>query len=206
MARAQVLKSFTLKFQQSNKCLWGNKRGRTKRRTTKELQELDPLGSPHLEERWIGGNVDLGLLLQSTKNQQVWVEGLGDRQAFQGQQWWERERKTCLHRLKKGRGIYSPSRKLAVGAFSVSPGSTGRRPVVPAEASQPWSTQHLGCGRQKIAGQYYRARPGSTGKLPPPTSVQLQKMSSSFSENPGSTGRAQYMMGGTTAPRPVVPA
>ena len=29
MARAQVLKSFTLKFQQSNKCLWGNKRGRT---------------------------------------------------------------------------------------------------------------------------------------------------------------------------------
>ena len=34
-ARAQVLKSFTLKFQQSNKCLWGNKRGRTKRRCTK---------------------------------------------------------------------------------------------------------------------------------------------------------------------------
>ena len=32
-ARAQVLKSSTLKFQQSNKCLWGNKRGRTKRRT-----------------------------------------------------------------------------------------------------------------------------------------------------------------------------
>ena len=28
-------KSFTLKFQQSNKCLWGNKRGRTKK-TTKE--------------------------------------------------------------------------------------------------------------------------------------------------------------------------
>ena len=35
MARAQVLKSFTLKFQQSNTCLWGNKRGRTKRRCTK---------------------------------------------------------------------------------------------------------------------------------------------------------------------------
>ena len=29
-ARTQVLKSFTLKFQQGNKCLWGNKRGRTK--------------------------------------------------------------------------------------------------------------------------------------------------------------------------------
>ena len=34
-ARAQVLKSFILKFQLSNKCLWGNKRGRTKRRCTK---------------------------------------------------------------------------------------------------------------------------------------------------------------------------
>ena len=79
MARAhEVLKSFTLKFQQSNKCLWGNKRGRTKRRTTQELQELDPLCSPHLEERLIGGNVDLGLLLQSSKDQRVWVEGLGD--------------------------------------------------------------------------------------------------------------------------------
>ena len=57
-----MLKSFTLKFQQNNKCLWGNKRGRTKRRTIKELQELDPLGSPHLEERLIGGNVDLDIL------------------------------------------------------------------------------------------------------------------------------------------------
>ena len=74
-ARAQVLKSSTLKFQQSNKCLWGNKRGRTKRRTT---QELDPLCSPHLEERLIGGNVDLGLLIQSSKDQRGWVEGWGD--------------------------------------------------------------------------------------------------------------------------------
>ena len=62
MARAQVLKSFTLKFQLSNKCFGGNKRERTKRRTTKELQDLDPLGSPHLEERLIGGNIDLDLL------------------------------------------------------------------------------------------------------------------------------------------------
>ena len=62
MARAQVLKSFALKFQLSNKCFGGNKRGRTKRRTTKELQELDPLSSPHLEEKVIGGVVDLDLL------------------------------------------------------------------------------------------------------------------------------------------------
>ena len=65
MARTQeVLKSFTLKFQQSNKCLWGNKRGRTKEEKHQELQDQDLLGSPHLEERWIGGNVDLDLLSQ----------------------------------------------------------------------------------------------------------------------------------------------
>ena len=62
MARAQVLKSFTLKFQQSNKCLWGNKRGRTKEENHQELQDQDPICSPHLEERLIGGNVDLDLL------------------------------------------------------------------------------------------------------------------------------------------------
>ena len=63
MARThEVLKSFTLKFQQSNKCLWGNKRGRTMEEKHQELQDQDLLGSPHLEERWIGGNVDLDLL------------------------------------------------------------------------------------------------------------------------------------------------
>ena len=40
MARAQVLKSFTLKFQQSNKCLWGNKRGRTTKKSTNESQKI----------------------------------------------------------------------------------------------------------------------------------------------------------------------
>ena len=62
MERAQVLKSFTLKFQQSKKCLWGNKRGRTKEEKHQELQEQDLLGFPHLEGRWIGENVDLDLL------------------------------------------------------------------------------------------------------------------------------------------------
>jgi hypothetical protein len=28
----------------------------------KELQDLDPIGSPHLEEKVVGGNVDLDLL------------------------------------------------------------------------------------------------------------------------------------------------
>ena len=92
MARAhEVLKSFTLKFQQSNKCLWGIREEEQRKpqrsqilhsqippkatnayggrreeeqrgRTTKELQELDPLSSPHLEERRFGRIVDLDLL------------------------------------------------------------------------------------------------------------------------------------------------
>ena len=37
-------------------------RGRTKKKTTNEPQDLDPISSPHLEERLIGGNVDLDLL------------------------------------------------------------------------------------------------------------------------------------------------
>ena len=118
-ARAQVLKSSTLKFQQSNKCLWGNKRGRTKRRTTQELQELDPLCSPHLEEILIGGNVDLGLLLQSSKDQRVWVEGLGDIKEMSLQQWKREKAKVAWKSLLAGgrwRGIYTPPRKVAVAA------------------------------------------------------------------------------------------
>jgi hypothetical protein len=41
--------------------LWRDMRGRTKQ-IYKELQDLDSLCSPHLEERWIGGSIDLDLL------------------------------------------------------------------------------------------------------------------------------------------------
>jgi hypothetical protein len=41
--------------------LWRDKRGRTKE-IHKDFQDLDPLCSSHLEERWIGGNIDLDLL------------------------------------------------------------------------------------------------------------------------------------------------
>jgi hypothetical protein len=35
--------------------------GRRAKKIHKELQNLDPLYSPHLEEIWIGGNIDLPL-------------------------------------------------------------------------------------------------------------------------------------------------
>jgi hypothetical protein len=39
----------------------------------KELQDLDPIGFPHLEEKVIGGNVDLDLLCFSLKKmQETW--------------------------------------------------------------------------------------------------------------------------------------
>jgi hypothetical protein len=41
--------------------LWRYKRGRTKE-IHKELQDLGPLCSPQLDERWIGGNIDVDLL------------------------------------------------------------------------------------------------------------------------------------------------
>jgi hypothetical protein len=95
-ARAQVLKSFTLKFQQSNKCLWGNKRGRTKEEKHQELQDQDLLGSPHLEEEWIGGNVDLDLLSLSLKDMQESWEGWRGRESFSRSPMEEREWKSQL--------------------------------------------------------------------------------------------------------------
>ena len=57
-----MLKSFTLKSHQKQLMLMGEKRGRTKEENTKQLQDLDPKGSPNLEEIWFGGIVDLDLL------------------------------------------------------------------------------------------------------------------------------------------------
>ena len=51
---------------------------KNKEKNTKQLQDLNQRCSPHLEEIWFGGIIDLGLLLQSSKDQRVWVEGLGD--------------------------------------------------------------------------------------------------------------------------------
>jgi hypothetical protein len=58
MARShKVLKFFSPK----KLMIWRDMKGRTKE-IHKELQDLDPLCFPHLEERWIGGNIDLDLL------------------------------------------------------------------------------------------------------------------------------------------------
>ena len=61
-------------------------RGRTKEEH-EELQDLDPRGSPHIEEKVFGGNVDLDFLSLPPQNQQESMKGLRDSKLEEGQQW-----------------------------------------------------------------------------------------------------------------------
>ena len=54
-------KSFTLKSHQSNES-YGGTCEEEQEGEHKELRDLDPKGSPHIEDEVIGGNVDLDLL------------------------------------------------------------------------------------------------------------------------------------------------
>ena len=62
--------------------LMGEKRGRTKKEEHQELQDQDQLGSPHLEEEWIGGNVDLDLLSQIPQRYARIMGGIGRGASF----------------------------------------------------------------------------------------------------------------------------
>ena len=55
--------------------------GSKNKENTKELQDLDPKGSPHLEERWIVGNVDLDLLSLSPQKERI-MGGMERKQNF----------------------------------------------------------------------------------------------------------------------------
>ena len=58
----------------------------------KWLQDLDPKSSPHKEEEWIGGVVDLDLLFQIPEEYARIIGGMERKQAFDVQQWSRRER------------------------------------------------------------------------------------------------------------------
>ena len=133
MERAQVLKSFTLKFQQSNKCLWGNKRGRTKKEKHQELQDQDLLCFPHLEGRWIGGNVDLDLLSLFTQRHEIIMGGIEREKAFarstmvgeRGENRWGK-----LGSNGEEDPLIVDPKNCPLGPFLRIPGTTGRHPVV----------------------------------------------------------------------------
>jgi hypothetical protein len=48
----------------------------------KELQDLDPMGSPHKEEKVIGGNIDLDLLSLFPPRYARTMEGIQRRESF----------------------------------------------------------------------------------------------------------------------------
>jgi hypothetical protein len=77
---------------------------KTKEEISKELQDLDPIGSPHLEEKVIGENVDLDLLsFIPLKRCKKHGGNGGGRASFEGQQWRrEKPKKVIGSRRKKG--------------------------------------------------------------------------------------------------------
>ena len=75
-------------------------------KVNKRLQDLDPKSFPHLEEKWIGGSVDLDLLSQILKNgQESWGESR-ERASSSKATMEEREWKNSLAQGGR-RGIYS---------------------------------------------------------------------------------------------------
>ena len=60
---------------------------RKSKEATNESQDLDPICSPHLEERLIGGDVDLDLLSLFPQEGARIIGGIERKQAFGGQQW-----------------------------------------------------------------------------------------------------------------------
>jgi hypothetical protein len=92
----------------------GNKRGRTKEEIHKELQDLDPMGSPHKKEKKIGGNIDIDLLTLFPQRYERIMRGIEKIKSFP-RLTMERERgKRANPSLKKGRGIYTSSQNVAV--------------------------------------------------------------------------------------------
>lgn len=106
-----------------------------------------PNGNPRLESlKWMRGKCKSPwwrcrsrLLLQSSKDQRVWVEGLRDLWVLSLQQWWVKVFWSSYLRLKKGRGIYTPpktSRCNLQGRRNIQPELgpeySGREPKCPA--------------------------------------------------------------------------
>jgi hypothetical protein len=75
--------------------IWRDMRGRTKE-IHKELQDLDPMGSPHKEEKVIGGNTDLDLLSFFPQKYARIMGGMEEEgQLFKVDNGGERSPKTC---------------------------------------------------------------------------------------------------------------
>jgi hypothetical protein len=84
----------------------------------KELQDLDPMGSPHREEKVIGRNIDLDLL-SLFPQRYARIMGRIERWASFPRSTMEGDRgeKQPHSSLKKGRAIYTPPGIVAIGVL-----------------------------------------------------------------------------------------
>jgi hypothetical protein len=97
--------------------LWRDMRERTRKEIHKELQDLDPKGSPHIEEIKIGRNVDLDLLsLFPQKDARIMGEMGRKGKLFKVNNRGERNGRANLQMRKKGLYI-APARNLTVTGF-----------------------------------------------------------------------------------------
>jgi hypothetical protein len=87
---------------------------KNKQEIHKELQDLDPIGSPHIEEIMIGGNVDLDLLFLFPQKDARIMGGMGRKsKLFKVNNGGERNGRANLQMRKKGLYI-APARNLTV--------------------------------------------------------------------------------------------
>ena len=109
----------------ATKAYGGIREEEQKRKSTKEPQDLDPICSPHLEERLIGGNVDLDLLSLFPQKDARIMGGRGrNGKLFKDNNGGERIGRVV--RTKEEEGSYLKlSQNPAVGVFSRTADTTG---------------------------------------------------------------------------------
>ena len=91
--------------------LMGGEERKNKEEKHQELQDQDLLGSPHLEEEWIGGTMDLDLLSQIPQRYARIMGGNGREASFaRSTMVGEREKNVLgkARRLEVGGGVFIP--------------------------------------------------------------------------------------------------
>jgi hypothetical protein len=121
----------------------------------KELQDLDPIGSPHIEEKMIGGNVDLDLLSLFPQKDARIMGGMGRKEKlFKVNNGGERNGRANLQMRKKGLYI-APARNLTITGRNFWPEGKNSAPLIkfPAQISAPLTE---GCTTKDL-GEFRRA-------------------------------------------------
>jgi hypothetical protein len=90
--------------------LWRDMRERIKE-IHKELQDLDSLCSPHLEEKWIGENIDLDLPSLFPKNMQEYYGRNGEGRASYSESTMEEREAQFVVGPRRKKGYLYPLQK-----------------------------------------------------------------------------------------------